>query len=54
MPVKSCSKDGKPGYKYGDAGECYTYRHGDLASEKTAHDKAVAQGRAIEKSKGNW
>jgi len=54
VPVKPCQKDNKPGYKYGDSGHCYTYTEGDIKSEKEAWDKAVAQGRAIEKSKGNW
>lgn len=54
MPVKPCQSDGKPGYKYGDSGHCYTYKEGDMRSEKEAWDKAVAQGRAIEKSKSNW
>jgi hypothetical protein len=51
MPVMSCSSEGKPGYKYGDTGYCYTFRHGDMKSEKDAYDKAVSQGRAIELSK---
>lgn len=54
MPVEACEKDGNPGYRYGKNGKCYTYKRGDLASEKAAHDQAVAQGRAIERSKGNW
>lgn len=54
MPVEACDEDGKPGYRYGKKGACYTYRRGDLKSEKEAHDKAVAQGKAIEKGKGNW
>jgi len=29
MPIRSCQKDGKPGYKYGDEGACYTYTPGD-------------------------
>lgn len=51
MPVMSCQSGGRPGYKYGDAGYCYTFRNGDLKGEKDAYDKAVSQGRAIEISK---
>jgi len=54
MPVKRCTKDGKSGFKYGDAGKCYTYAEGDQASENAAHDKAVVQGKAVERSQGNW
>ena len=39
MPVHTCTKDGKQGYKYGSSGKCYTG-----AGAKT---KAAAQGRAI-------
>ncbi len=52
MPIKQCSdKDGKPGFKYGDSGHCYTYTPGDEASKKAAKSKAVKQGQAIEISK---
>lgn len=54
MPVKACQSNGKPGFKYGDEGKCYTYTKGNAASKNRAYDKAVAQGRAIEKSRGNW
>lgn len=46
MPIKSCTSNGKRGYKYGD-GTCYTYNDGDEASKKRAYDKAVKQGQAI-------
>ncbi len=42
MPIKRCQKDGKPGYKWGDSGECYV---GDDAKQK-----AQKQGIAIELS----
>ena len=44
MPVKSCSKNGKSGKKYGDSGKCYT--------GKDAASKAKRQGRAIKANKG--
>ena len=43
MPVKKCIKDGKPGYKWGDEGECY------IGPE--AKEKARRQGIAIEINK---
>lgn len=45
MPVKGCSKNGKPGKKYGNSGKCYT--------GKSATAKAKRQGRAIETSKNS-
>jgi len=43
MPVKDCTKNGKSGKKFGDAGKCYT--------GKDADKKAKRQGRAIEVNK---
>lgn len=40
MPLKKCSKDGKSGWKWGDAGACYT--------GPGAKKKAIKQGIAIE------
>lgn len=48
MPVKECQSDGKPGFKYGDTGKCYTYTEGDDESKERAREKAKRQGRAIE------
>ena len=39
MPVKRCTSRGKPGYKWGDKGKCYT--------GPGARAKAAKQGRAI-------
>lgn len=47
MPVKSCKKDGKPGFKWGDAGFCYTYTPGSEAGRNRAKQQATAQGLAI-------
>ena len=47
MPIQSCRSDGKPGYKWGDRGKCYTYTAGDSAGRKRARAKAIAQGVAI-------
>ena len=53
MPVKSCRKNGKPGYKYGDSGKCYTYEPGNDASRKRARKQAREQGRAIRANQGD-
>lgn len=50
MPVNSCSSNGKPGYKFGDSGACYTYTPGDSESRKSAKAKASAQERAVRAS----
>ena len=51
MPVMPCRKQGKPGYKWGKSGKCYTYTSGDKKSRDRAKAKAVKQGRAIEANK---
>ncbi len=43
MPLKTCTSDGKSGYRWGDSGECYT--------GPGAKKKALKQGVAIELSK---
>lgn len=52
MPVKRCQKNGKPGYKYGDQGVCYTYTQGNELSRNKAKNKAEKQGSAIRLSGG--
>jgi hypothetical protein len=47
MPVMECSLDGKPGWKYGPSGHCYTYPEGDDKSSNEAKQKAYLQGAAI-------
>jgi hypothetical protein len=46
MPVGPCSNNGKPGYKWGSSGTCYTYTAGDAASKSAAKKKAQRQGLA--------
>lgn len=50
MPVMPCRKNGKPGFKWGDEGFCYTYTPGDPASKTKARLNAEAQGQAIKAS----
>jgi hypothetical protein len=47
VPIKQCSEGGKPGYKWGDQGACYTYSPGDDAGRAKARVKAGMQGEAI-------
>lgn len=56
MPVQRCTKDGKPGYRWGGpkAGTtCYTYTAGNEDSRKRAKQKAHLQGAAIGKAKAD-
>lgn len=48
MPVTSCQEDGKPGFRWGEEGKCYTYNPNDQSSEDAAYEKARRQGAAIE------
>ena len=43
MPLKQCNIKGRPGWKWGDSGKCYT--------GKDAKKKALKQGVAIELNK---
>jgi HK97 family phage prohead protease len=47
VPLKRCQDDDKPGWKWGDAGKCYTYTAGNEASETAARKKAMAQAAAM-------
>lgn len=46
MPIKRCESDGKPGWKWGDMGKCYTYDPDSLSESKAARKKALKQGIA--------
>lgn len=48
----SCSKGGKPGYKWGKAGKCYTYTKGSASGAANARAKAKKQGAAIHAAEG--
>lgn len=43
MPVQRCQQDGRPGWRCGAAGKCYTYPAGDDAAELRAKKQAIAQ-----------
>lgn len=47
MPVMKCTKDKKPGWKWGESGRCYVYTSGNEASSSRAKRKARVQGAAI-------
>lgn len=50
MPVQTCRKGRKPGFKFGAGGFCYTYTAGNSAGKSRARNKAVKQGSAIKAS----
>lgn len=48
MPVRRCTENGRPGYKCGNQGKCYTYSpkdaSGRLAAKKSAIKQCLAEG----------
>lgn len=50
MPIQSCQENGKPGFKFGTSGKCYTYTPGNEDSRTAAQRKALAQAQAIKVS----
>ena len=53
MPVERCSLNGKPGYRWGKKGKCYTYTSGDEQSKERAKAAAEKQGMAIHAKRGD-
>jgi hypothetical protein len=51
MPIETCELNGKPGYRWGQQGKCYTYEAGNDSSRSAAMQRAMEQARAIEASK---
>jgi hypothetical protein len=51
MPMMRCQEEGKPGWKWGESGKCYTYDPDEKDSERRAKMMANRQMRAIEASK---
>jgi hypothetical protein len=50
MPIKRCQLGGKPGWKFGEAGKCYTYTKGNKESSARAKKKAIKQAVAMGRS----
>jgi hypothetical protein len=50
MPIVRCTSDGKPGYRWGQSGTCYTYTPGSAPSQNDAKAKAQRQGVAARTS----
>lgn len=50
MPAQPCQEDGRPGYRWGSQGTCYTYTSGDDSSRESARARAERQGRAARAS----
>ncbi len=53
MPLMKCTENGKPGYKWGESGKCYTYTPGNEISRNNAKEKALKQARAIKANQGD-
>lgn len=51
MPVKYCQVEGKPGFKWGDEGKCYTYSPNNDVERARAKQKALQQAIAISSKK---
>jgi len=49
MPVQPCTENGQPGYRWGEAGKCYTYPRGNRRARVRARVSAEVQGYAVEK-----
>lgn len=47
MPLMECRSNGKPGFKFGEEGYCYTYDPDDERSKERAKQKAINQGIAM-------
>jgi uncharacterized HAD superfamily protein len=47
MPTRSCTLDGKPSFKWGEKGTCYTYTPNDEISRSNALKKVYKQAAAI-------
>jgi len=47
MPIQKCQNKGKPGYRWGKRGKCYTYTRGNARSKKIALNKVRKQALAI-------
>lgn len=52
MPLKRCQNEGKPGWKWGEAGKCYTYDPKTMGGEAAAKNKAKKQAAAIIVNRG--
>jgi hypothetical protein len=46
MPVQRCVLEGRPGFKWGRRGKCYTYEPNNAAERERARRRAEEQGRA--------
>lgn len=47
MPLLDCQQDGKPGYKFGATGTCYTFPPGDDTAKAAAKKQAIKQALAV-------
>lgn len=52
MAIQKCEDNGKPGWKLGDGGKCFTYDPDSAGGSALAKAKALKQAASI-KSHGN-
>ena len=50
MPVQACEFSGKPGWRWGGSGKCYTYEKGNKVASDNAKARAEKQGAAAHAS----
>jgi hypothetical protein len=50
MPIQNCRSGGRPGFKAGPTGKCFTYNKNSVQSRAKARARAEAQLRAIKAS----
>jgi hypothetical protein len=47
VPLQRCEDGGRPGWRWGQAGKCYTYAPGSAAAQRLAKQRAMAQAVAM-------
>ena len=52
MPIKPCVKDGKKGWKFGDAGECFTGANAQSEARRQGLAILFSEARAAGKKSG--
>ena len=53
MPIQSCTLQGRSGFKWGQAGKCYTYDSEVEGAKERARARAMRQARAVEASRAS-
>lgn len=51
MSVRKCNLDGKPGWQWGEDGECHTYDENSPSGNASAKARAIADSGVVTESK---